>query len=87
MVEGKEKRSMTQETGTTTGPAPASVEAKPPCKLTGTDGNVFSIIGQVRRVLIRAGQDVRAHEFCERAFVANSYDAVLRLCFEYVEVH
>ena len=77
---------MTETTGTTTGPATASVRPKPPCKLTGTDGNVFSIIGQVRRVLIRAGQCAGAREFCQRSFAANSYDEVLRLCFDYVEV-
>jgi hypothetical protein len=59
---------------------------KPPCKLIGTDGNVFSIIGRVRQALTRAGQEDRAREFVEKAFRAGSYDGVLQLCLEYVEV-
>lgn len=59
---------------------------RPPCRLTGTDGNVFAIIGMVRQALRDAGQPERAAEFVHRAFAAGSYDAVLRLCFEYVEV-
>ena len=60
--------------------------AKPPCQLTGTDGNVFAIIGTVQRALREAGQHDRATAFGERAFGAGSYDAVLALCFEYVDV-
>ncbi len=60
--------------------------AKPTCELIGTDGNVFSIIGRVRDALRRAGQDDRACEFVERAFRAGSYDGVLQLCLEYVDL-
>ena len=59
---------------------------KPPCKLIGTDGSVFSIIGRVRRALEADGQEARAREFVERAFRSASYEAVLALCLEYVEV-
>jgi hypothetical protein len=59
---------------------------KPPCNLIGEDGNVFSIIGRVRRALTAAGQEDRAREFVEKAFRSTSYDAVLQLCLEYVEV-
>ena len=59
---------------------------KPPCKLTGIDGNVFSIIGTVSKALQKAKMSDRAKEFKEKAFSAPSYDAVLRLCFEYVDV-
>ena len=59
---------------------------RPPCKLTGTDGNAFAIIGRVRAALRGAGHEARAREFVERAFRAGSYDEVLQLCFEYVEV-
>jgi len=58
---------------------------KPLCKLIGTDGNVFSIIGRVRRTLVETGQDDRAREFVERAYRSGSYEAVLALCLEYVE--
>lgn len=64
-------------------PCPA---AKPPCRLTGTDGNVFAVIGRVRQALRSAGQHDRARELVERAFAARSYHEVLRLCFEYVDV-
>lgn len=58
----------------------------PPCKLTETDGNVFFIIGAVRRALNQAGQHEKAKEFSGRAMKAASYDAVLQMCFEYVDV-
>jgi len=60
--------------------------SKPPCKLIGEDGNVFSIIGRVRRALTAACQEDRAREFVEKAFRSGSYDAVLQLSLEYVEV-
>lgn len=59
---------------------------KPVCKLVGTDGNVFSIIGAVSKTLKRAGQPEKAKEFQNKAFSSGSYDAVLQLCMEYVEV-
>lgn len=59
---------------------------KPACKLVGTDGNVFSIIGRVSKALKRAGQLDKAQEFCQRATSSASYDDVLALTFEYVEV-
>jgi hypothetical protein len=64
----------------------SSIPAKPTCKLIGTDGNAFSIIGRVRRALTKAGQGDRAREFVEKAYRADSYDGVLQLCLEYVEV-
>ncbi len=78
---------MTETTGKTTGSAPASVGAKPPCRLTGTDGNVFSIIGRVKAALAQAGHESQAKEFVARSFQARSYDAVLQLTFEYVKVN
>jgi hypothetical protein len=59
---------------------------RPPCQLSGTDGNVFSVIGHVRQALQAAAQTERAREFVERAFAARSYDEVLALTFEYVDV-
>lgn len=59
---------------------------KPTCRLSGTDGNVFAVIGNVSRALTKAGQSEKAKEFKEKAFKSDSYDAVLVLCFEYVEV-
>ena len=59
---------------------------KPTCQLTNSDGNVFAIIGAVSRTLKRAGQADKAKEFTEKAFKSGSYDEVLRLCMDYVEV-
>lgn len=59
---------------------------KPVCKLAGTDGNVFAIIGNVRQTLIRAGLKEEAKEFANKALSSGSYDEVLQLCFEYVDV-
>jgi len=59
---------------------------KPKCKLVGEDGNVFNIIGIVVKTLKRAGMSVEAEEFKTKAFASKSYDDVLCLCFEYVEV-
>jgi hypothetical protein len=58
----------------------------PVCNLTDCDGNVFAIIGRVCRTLKRAGQADRADEFSAKAVSAKSYDAVLQLCFEFVDV-
>ena len=59
---------------------------KPKVRLTGTDGNVFSIIGKVSGALKRAGLDAEAREFTSKAFASESYDAVLQLCMQYAEV-
>ena len=58
---------------------------KPPCKLIDEDGNVFAIMGRVRRALQNDGQSERADEFCEKA-TQGTYDDVLRLLSKYVEV-
>ncbi len=59
---------------------------KPECKLTGKDGNTFSVIGSVIRALKKAGQPDKAKEFSDKAFQQKSYDDLLQLCFEYVDV-
>jgi len=63
-----------------------NAETKPVCKLIGEDGNVFAIIGRVSNVLKRAGQAEKAQEFRNRAIAAGSYDDVLAMVFEYVDV-
>lgn len=60
---------------------------KPVCQLSGQDGNVFNIIGIVSKTLVRAGQREQAEEFKKKAFSSGSYDEVLALCFDYVEVN
>jgi len=59
---------------------------KPKCPLVGSDGNVFAIIGLVTNTLKRAGQRDKANEFQNRAMGAGSYDEVLAMLFEYVDV-
>ena len=59
---------------------------KPVCELTGIDGNVFSIIGAVSSCLKKAKMPEEAKIFQAKAFCAGSYDEVLRLCMEYVDV-
>jgi hypothetical protein len=63
--------------------------SKPVCRLTGTDGNVYTVIGAVVKALERSklknGYELAAN-FQRKAFTADSYDAVLQLCSEYVEV-
>ena len=61
--------------------------SKPEVNLSDEDGNVFSIIGRVRKALRRAGQDALVEEFTNKARAAQSYDAVLQLVFEYCEVN
>jgi hypothetical protein len=65
--------------------ASADSSRRPECPLVGEDGNVFAVIGRVRRCLERDGQPERAREFVERATSSTRYDAVLKLTFEYVD--
>lgn len=58
---------------------------KPTVKLTETDGNVFAIISEVTRALRKSNREIAA-EFQTKAFQQNSYDDVLTLCMEYVEI-
>jgi len=55
-------------------------------KLVGEDGNAFYVISKVQRALKEAGYDELAQAFVETAFEQESYDAVLRLVMDYVEV-
>jgi hypothetical protein len=61
-------------------------KAKPICKLSGQNGNVFNIIGIVCNALRKEGLYDNAKEFQDKAFKAESYDSVLLMCFEYVRV-
>lgn len=59
---------------------------KPKCKLVGVDGNVFIIIGHVSQTLKKAGMVKEAKEFIEKACHAESYDDVIALTFDYVDI-
>jgi hypothetical protein len=54
--------------------------------LTGTDGNVFAIIGAVQKAIRRAHGSGAASAFATEAMAQPSYDAVLRLVMRTVEV-
>ena len=55
-------------------------------KLVGENGNVFNIIGKVAKALERGGHPELAKEYKEKCFKAESYDEVLQLTCQYVEV-
>ena len=59
---------------------------KPRVKLTGADGNVFSIIGLCQRAFRKAGMVEEGHAFVKEAFAAGSYDAVLQLAMTRLDV-
>lgn len=60
---------------------------KPQCKLIGEDGNVFYIIGKVMKALKDFGYPDKAEEFHKKATTeCGSYDEVLRLVMDYVEI-
>ena len=59
---------------------------KPKCKLTGTDGNIFSVIGKVSSCLKQAGMSDKAEEYVNRATKSHSYDEALGVAFDYVDV-
>ncbi len=65
----------------------AKTKTKIEVQLSGEDGNVFAIIGAVRNVLRKAGHKELAVEFRDKAFKAASYEDVLNLCREYVEIN
>lgn len=61
-------------------------DEKPVCKLSGTDGNVFALMGRVTSTLKRAGQQDKAEELAAKVWDCSSYDEALQLFMEYVDV-
>lgn len=59
---------------------------KPKCKLIGEDGNVFIIIGKVRRTLRSHGMKEEMQEYTTKCENAKSYDEVIRISNDYVEI-
>jgi hypothetical protein len=66
-------------------PAPAPV--KPKVQLSGTDGNVFALLGKCSRALKAVGQAKQAEELYERTTKAQSYDEALQIMQEYVDAY
>jgi hypothetical protein len=54
--------------------------------LIGEDGNVFNVIGKVKKALRAAGYREGAEEFTREAFACGSYDEVLQLVMNTVEI-
>ena len=48
---------------------------------------MLAIIGRVRRALLDAGDEAAAKEFVTLAFASRSYDEVLALVAEFVDVY
>jgi len=62
------------------------MDKKPVVKLTGSDGNIFSILGACSKALKRAGQPEKAKEMLEKATHAGGYHEAIGICMQYVEV-
>jgi hypothetical protein len=60
--------------------------AKTKVKLTGTDGNVFALIGRCSSALKKDGKNAEAKEMAEKCFSAGSYDEALCVMMEYCDV-
>jgi hypothetical protein len=59
---------------------------KPKCKLIGTDGNVFVLIGKASTALNQAGFKEQAKEMTDKVFACGSYNEALQIIMHYVEV-
>ena len=59
---------------------------KPSVKLIGEDGNIFSILGRVSRILKEDGKEEQVKEVSERVMASSSYGEALQIIMEYVEV-
>jgi len=60
---------------------------KPKCRLIGENGNIFNLMGIVSRTLKEAGETEKAEEMIQRITSgAKSYDEVLAILMEYVDV-
>lgn len=55
-------------------------------RLSGTDGNVFMVIGRVAAALRRGENGVAADAFAANAFQCGSYDEVIQLAMATVTV-
>lgn len=65
--------------------AEMAAQKKPVVQLTGTDGNVFALIGVCAKALRKAGLATEATEMTNRVFKSGSYDAALAIMTEYVD--
>ena len=61
-------------------------KTKPVLKLSGCDGNVFSVLGKARQAAQGAGWDEEQIKAFFELAVAGNYDEVIQLCMKYFEV-
>lgn len=66
-------------------PSKNSCPVRPKMKLLGHDGNIYSILGDARRLLTRYGQSAEAEEMMERVEHSGNYYKALHIISEYVE--
>ena len=66
---------------------PSKQYDKPKCRLSGTDGNVFALLGACSKALKKAGHADMVKELQEAVFAAGSYDEALQAMMAYVDVH
>ena len=59
---------------------------KPTVKLTGRDGNAFSIMGRVKKALMRSGADKEYIDQYLSEATSGDYDHLLFVSMEYVDV-
>lgn len=62
-----------------------AVPKRPKLKLLGHDGNIFSIMGDAKKLLCRNGQSKEAEEMYRRVKESGSYNKALGIISEYVE--
>ena len=60
--------------------------SKPKCKLVGTDGNIFALVGKASKTLKGAGLFEKAKEMMQEVFKSKSYDDALCIIMKYVEI-
>ena len=60
---------------------------KPKCKLTGVDGNIFTLVGVARDALGKAKMKNEAKEMSDKVSKAKSYDEALCIIADYVDVY
>lgn len=59
---------------------------KPKCKLIGEDGNAFYIVGKAIKALEKAGMSDKTDELSQNYSKCKSYDELIRLVGDYVEI-
>jgi hypothetical protein len=80
---------VTRRPGQSSAEAEATLIAMPPkprCRLTGTDGNVFALLGRVTACLKKAGQAAQTQEVSIRILACGSYQDALHVFMEYVDI-